>query len=76
MVCSPDCVPRGAGAPGSAWKVSGSTGHPLLVPQPLWTRITTSIPGLWETEDQAEVEVEGQQQKWICFYHVEMADAI
>lgn len=41
---SSDCLPCGAGAPGSAWKVSGSTGHPLLVPQPLWTRIT--IPSL------------------------------
>lgn len=47
------CLPWGAGAPGSAWKVSGSTGHPLLAPQPLWTTVTTSIPGLWETEDMA-----------------------
>lgn len=48
MVCSPDCLPRGAGAPGSAWKVSGSTVYPSLVPQPSWTRTTISIPGLQE----------------------------
>lgn len=37
--------------PGSAWKVSGSTGRPLPVSQPLGTIITTSIPGLQEGQD-------------------------
>ena len=49
-VCSTDCLLCRLC---SAWKVSGSTGHPLLVPQPLWAIMTTSIHGLREAQDMA-----------------------